>query len=287
MLTPPSQTRLSRSLRARLAALDLPFNRYGIDRFGVSREHLYRVLRPFGWFYRHYFRVRAHGLANVPSRGRAMLIGNHSGGVALDAAMIITSLLFDLEPPRLAHGMTEKFIANVPFAAEWASRCGQFTGLPEHAVRLLEDERLLLVFPEGAAGTAKLFPERHTLVKFGSGFMRLALQTRAPIVPLAFLGGGEAIPTVHNALALGKLLGVPYVPITPYGLPLPLPLQLDVLYGAPMHFEGDGSEDDRVISEQVDRVKSRIAELTQLGLRLRRGDLTETELQAHLVGENQ
>lgn len=269
--------------RARLARLELPWNRFGVDPFGVSREHLAAFVAGFGWLYRRYFRVRAHGLANVPARGRAMLVGNHSGGVALDAAMVITSLLVEAEPPRLAHGMAEKFIAGLPFASEWASRCGQFTGLPEHAARLLADERLLLVFPEGAHGTAKLFPERDTLVKFGTGFVRLALAAQAPIVPFAFLGGGEAIPTVHNAYGLGRLLGVPYVPLTPWGLALPLPVRLDVLYGAPLRFEGDGSEDDAVVAAMVARVKGRIAELMELGGAFRRGELDRAALERRLA----
>ncbi len=274
----------SREAEAAVDGLDLPWNRYGIDPYGVSKRHLVEVLTGFGWFYRRYFRVRAHGVSSVPSRGRAMLVGNHSGGVALDAAMILTSLMLDGTPPRLAHGMAEKFLAALPFASEWATRCGQFTGLPEHARRLLEDERLLLVFPEGASGTAKLFPERHTLVKFGSGFMRLALETRSPIVPVAFLGGGEAIPTVHNSYRLGRMLGVPYVPFTPYAVPAPLPVRLDVLYGAPMRFEGDGSENDDVIEHQVEAVRTRIAELCELGLRLRRGRISEAELGVALRG---
>ncbi|MBM4357723.1 MAG: acyltransferase, partial [Deltaproteobacteria bacterium] len=85
-----------------VADLELPWNRYGIDPFGVSKHHLTRMLAGFGWLYRHYFRVRAHGLEHVPRRGRAMLVGNHSGGIALDAAMILTSLLLDGAPPRLA-----------------------------------------------------------------------------------------------------------------------------------------------------------------------------------------
>src|SRR5688500_14920537 len=87
--------------------------------------------------YRRYFTVQVHGLENVPPRGRAMLVGNHQNGVALDAAMVIASMFFELEPPRLAQGMAEKFIYLVPFASEWASRCGQLSGLPEHAERLL------------------------------------------------------------------------------------------------------------------------------------------------------
>jgi 1-acyl-sn-glycerol-3-phosphate acyltransferase len=85
------------------------------------------------------------------------------------------------------------------------------------------DDRLLMVFPEGARGTAKLFKDRYSLVDFGTGFVRLALKTKSPIVPLGFVGGGDAVPTVLNSRTLGKLLGVPYVPITPYGLAAPLP----------------------------------------------------------------
>ncbi len=145
-----------------------------------------------------------------------MLVGNHSGGVALDGAMCVAASFFELNPPRLAQGMAEKFLNVIPFASEWTARCGQLTGLPEHAERLLEDERLLMVFPEGAKGTAKLFKERYSLVDFGTGFMRLALKTKTPIIPLGFVGGADAIPTIANSYALGKLLRDPYIPITPW-----------------------------------------------------------------------
>jgi 1-acyl-sn-glycerol-3-phosphate acyltransferase len=221
--------------------------------------------------YRSYFSVKAYGVDHVPARGRAMLVGNHSGGVAVDAAMVLASMFFEPKTPRLAHGMAEKFIAKLPFAGEWASRCGQFTGLPQHATRLLEADRLLMVFPEGARGTAKLYPERNSLVGFGTGFMRLALETKTPIVPFAFLGGGEAIPTIVNAYRLGKLLGVPYVPITPYLLAVPLPVSLEVYYGAPRFFEGTGREDDAVIAGYVDEVKRDIAKMIDLGQQRRDG----------------
>ena len=165
--------------------------------------------------------MRCSGIGHVPARGRAMLVGNHSGGIAIDAAMVIASSFLEMEPPRLAQGMAEKFINRLPFASVWTARCGQLTGLPEHAQRLLESERLLLVFPEGARGTAKLWKDRYSLVDFGSGFMRLALRTKSPIVPFAFLGGGDAIPTVTNLYKVGNLLGLPYLPVTPWLLPLP------------------------------------------------------------------
>ena len=260
---------------ARVDRLEIPFNRFGVDPYGISRDWLCRVFTQARWFHQRYFHVRAYGLENVPARGRAMLVGNHAGGVALDAGTVIASMFFDLEPPRLAQGMVEKFVNRFPFMSKWTARAGQFTGLPEHAARLLEDERMLMVFPEGARGTAKLFPERYSLVDFGTGFLRLALETDTPIVPFAFIGGGEAIPTMVNAYELGKKLGAPYIPITPYLLPIPLPVPLSVHCGKPMRFPGNGHEEDEVIVQWVEEVKQEIGRLIEEGLEERKRRVAE------------
>jgi 1-acyl-sn-glycerol-3-phosphate acyltransferase len=259
-------------IRERVKKIEIPFNQHGVDQFGIAQRDLSRFYTMLAWFYRNYFTVTVSGIEHVPASGRAMLIGNHSGGVALDGAMVIAATFLEMDPPRIAQGMAEKFINRVPFISQWTSRMGHLTGLPEHAVRLLEDERLLMVFPEGARGTAKLYGDRNTLVGFGTGFMRLALQTGTPIVPFAFLGGGDAIPTVVNLVRIGKLIGVPYLPVTPYLLPLPRPVALELYFSEPMVFEGTGTEEDSVIRGYVDKVKDRIAELIERGDRIRRGD---------------
>jgi 1-acyl-sn-glycerol-3-phosphate acyltransferase len=261
------------SIAERVERLELSFNEFGVDPYGVSKKHLTLAATAFALLYRRYFRVKCHGIHHVPPRGRAMLVGNHSGGYAVDGAMVITSMFLEMDPPRLAQGMAEKFINRFPVASLWTSRTGQFTGLPEHALRLLEDDRLLMIFPEGARGTAKLYSERYSLVDFGTGFMRLALQTRTPIIPFGFLGGGTALPTVVNLYKLGRLLGVPYIPVTPYLLPLPLPAPLEIHYGEPLVFSGTGDEDDEVIAGYVEQVKQRIAGLIEQGRAQRGGRL--------------
>lgn len=262
---------IRREVADRLARLELPFNRDGIDPYGVDRDHLGLFFSMLGWFQKRYFRFTAVGMEHIPRAGRGMLVGNHSGGYAIDAGMVIASCFFEKDPPRLAQGMAEKFINQLPFASLWTNKAGQFTGLPEHAERLLLDERLLMVFPEGAHGTAKLFHQRHSLVKFGTGFMRLALKTRAPVIPFGFVGAGEALPTVMNLYKLGRLMGAPYIPVTPYLLPVPLPASLRVHYGEPMHFEGTGNEDDSVVHHYVDQVRARIAALMEEGRRAAEG----------------
>lgn len=263
---------------ARVEAIELPFSRHGVDPYGIDKQELARFFTLLKFLYRHYFTVNAFGIEHIPPRGRAMLVGNHSGGLPIDAVMVIASVFFDLEPPRLAQGMAEKFLKKVPFLSWFTNRIGQMTGLPQHSVRLLEDERLLLVFPEGARGTAKLYRERDTLVGFGTGFARVALQTGTPIIPFAFVGGGEAIPTIANLYGVGKRLGLPYIPITPYGIALPLPVSLQILYGAPIMLEGSSTDTDEVVGLQVERVRRAITNLIRQGRKLREGRISVAEL---------
>jgi len=246
--------------------LQIPFNALGIDPFGISRRHLTYFYSLLAYFYRDYFKVQVHGIQHVPKNRGAMVIGNHSGGLPVDAGMVMASLFLDKNPPRLAHGMVEKFAQGWPLVSPWFSRLGQFTGLPEHAVRLLEDDRLVLVFPEGARGTGKLYRDRYKLVRFGTGFMRLALRTRSPIVPFAFVGGEEALPTMYHARVLAKLTGAPYWPVPPHIIPFPKPVTCGIYYGKPMRFKGNGTERDEVILGYVEQVKERISELIVQGL---------------------
>ena len=255
----------SRKVSEKLESLDIPFGKLGFDPFGISKRHLglfYSLLEPL---YRHYFKVEVNGLENVPSEGRAMLIGNHSGGIPVDAGMIFASVFLEADPPRHVHGMVEKFAQNLPFLSPIFSRIGQFTGLPEHAVQILEAERLLLAFPEGVRGTGKLYSERYQLERFGTGFMRIALQTQSPIVPFAFVGGEEAMPVIYHAQTLAKLIGVPYIPIPKHVIPVPKPEFCQIVYGPTLHFEGSGNERDSVIQSYVDEVKEVIVELIAQG----------------------
>jgi 1-acyl-sn-glycerol-3-phosphate acyltransferase len=263
---------------ARIEALDLQFNKFGVDPYGIDKNDLIRFVSAFAWIYRFYFKVDVYGLDNVPSRGRGVLVGNHSGGVAIDGAMAMGSLLLDAEPPRLAHAMIDKFIHQFPGASQLMARTGQFTGNPDQAKRLLRDERLILVFPEGARGTAKLAKDADTLVDFGTGFIRLALETNSPIIPFGFVGGGEALPTIANLRRLGRMLGVPYIPVTKWGLLIPKPTRFQLLYGKPMHFEGTGHERDELVSEMVDQVKARIRDLIRQGRALREKEISEGDL---------
>src|SRR5262249_43055757 len=180
-----------------------------------------------------------------------LLIANHSGQVPLDASLIGASLFMDTEPPRFIRAMVEKWTQTLPFVSLLFSRVGQVVGVPENASRLLEREEALLVFPEGARGISKTFDRRYQLTDFALGFMRLAIETGTPIVPIAVIGGEEQYVSVANLTGLARVLRVPAFPILPQlllpGGQLPLPTKYRIYFGEPMTFRGDADDDDSVI----------------------------------------
>jgi len=128
-----------------------------------------------------------------------------------------------------------------------------------------------MVFPEGERGGGRLFKDRYKIMGFGQGFMRLAMKTQTPIVPFALIGGEEMVPSFSRMKPLARLLGVPYAPLTPTILPLPLPTKVYIHFGEPMHFEGRGDEDDDVIVPAVRQVEAAVKSLIDSGLSRRKG----------------
>lgn len=263
-------SRADEELAVRLARASHGLNGLGYDKWGFSPKDALGYLRGAAWLYRHYWRVQTHGIENLPS-GRGLLIGNHSSQLAYDGVMIATAALLEAEPPRVVRAMIEKFFSLQPFINVLMTRSGQLTGLPENCERLLRDDELILVFPEGARGGGKTYWDRYQLQDFGQGFMRLALRTQTPIVPFGFIGGEEVCPSLVNVKPLAKVLGMPYCPITPTLLPLPLPAKCSIYFGEPLRFEGTGNEEDGEIMDQVGQVKQAVAALIDRGLTERQG----------------
>jgi 1-acyl-sn-glycerol-3-phosphate acyltransferase len=212
--------------------------------------------------------VRAHGLEHLP-RGRVLVIGNHAGQIAIDACMIGTATVLDADPPRPLRGMGEYWLPTIPFFNVLMARMGGVVGTPKNCVDILEHGEAVIAFPEGVRGMNKPFSERYQLQEFGNGFMRLALQTNTPIVPVAVVGSEEQAPSLGNFMPLARLLKMPAFPlvITPF----PFPVRYHLYFGEPMEFRGNPNDEDEVIVRKVDQVKARIAEMIQRGLRERRG----------------
>jgi 1-acyl-sn-glycerol-3-phosphate acyltransferase len=260
---------------SRLRRIPTHLNTYGCDSFGFSPVASRRALVMSALLYRYWFRVETHGIDRLP-QGRMLLISNHAGQVAIDAAMIGTAMVLEAEPPRIIRGMGEYWLPTVPWINIAMVRTGSVVGTRKNCVDLLEADECVIAFPEGVRGMNKLIWERYQLQGFGYGFMRLALETRSPIVPIAVVGSEEQAPAIANLRGLGHLLGMPAFPVTltwpwlgPLGL-IPLPVKYHIHFGEPMRFGGNPNDEDEVIAEKVDQVKERIAAMLADGLAARR-----------------
>jgi 1-acyl-sn-glycerol-3-phosphate acyltransferase len=251
--------------RARLEKLTPPRNEYGVDPYGLDVDYIVSAIAPLFWLYKKYFRVQLHGADRVPNEGRAVIVANHSGQLPFDAAMIEVGLLLEKDPPRVARALVEKWVPTLPFVSTFMARCGQIVGTPENCRRLLAADEAILVFPEGVRGLNKPFRERYRLQKFGIGFMRLALESAAPIVPCAVVGAEEQAPALFDLKPLARLLGFPAFPITPTVLPFPLPSRYHIRFGEPMRFAGSPDDDDAELERKVARVQDAVRTLVERG----------------------
>ena len=124
---------------------------------------------------------------------------------------------------------------------ELARKGGATLACNEDAERMLRGGELVGVWPEGFKGIGKPFAERYKLQRFGrGGFVSAAMRTGVPIIPTSVVGAEEIYPLVGNIPSLARLLGVPYIPITPLfpllgplGL-VPLPSKWLIEFGEPI-----------------------------------------------------
>ncbi|MGC4123111.1 MAG: lysophospholipid acyltransferase family protein [Myxococcales bacterium] len=258
-----------KDLPEKIAASRGEGNEFGLDPFGFSADYALTAMGPIVWLYKHYFRVDARGTEHVP-KGRVLLVANHSGQLPIDAAMIGTAMLMEADPPRPIRSMVEKWMPTLPYVSVFMARMGQVVGTPENCRRLLESDEAILVFPEGAKGINKHWRDRYRLSEFGLGFMRLALETDTPIVPISVVGGEEQAPMLFDLKPMARLLRFPAFPITPTVLPIPLPSRYHIRFGEPLRFSGSPNDEDAELERKVKEVRGTIQAMIDRGLKERR-----------------
>jgi 1-acyl-sn-glycerol-3-phosphate acyltransferase len=272
--TPPDDDTIESEWERRLATA-LAFLRrritgdYPVDDFGFDPELndnvLMALVRPL---YRQYFRVEVRGVENVPAEGGALLVANHSGTVPLDSVMTQLAILDDHPAHRHLRMLGADLVFQLPVVGELARKGGTTLACNADAEFLLGRGELVGVWPEGFKGIGKPFSDRYKLQRFGrGGFVAAALRARTPIVPCSIVGAEETYPMLGNLKSLARLLGVPYVPVTPtfpwlgpLGL-LPLPSKWIIEFGEPVptdRFSEGAAEDPMLVFNLTDQVRETI-----------------------------
>jgi 1-acyl-sn-glycerol-3-phosphate acyltransferase len=244
---------------------------YHEDEWGFDEEFAEAVYPFFQFLYEVWWRVEVDGVLNVPSHGRALLVSNHAGALfPFDASMILGAIMNEHPLPRWSRFMVLDWAFALPFISTFMRRVGGVPASSHNALRLLEQDELVMAFPEGAKGTGKPFSERYRLQRFGrGGFVEVALRAGAPIVPVAVVGSEEIYPKLADAAPVARAIGAPFVPITPtfpwlgpLGL-IPLPSKWRIEFCEPLDLSEhgpDAAEDRRVVFDIAEQVQETIQE---------------------------
>ena len=259
-----------------------------VDDFGYDPRATARWEWLFELLYKRWFRVETTGLENVPAHGRALLVANHAGTLPYDSAMVMHAIRRDHPARRDVRPLIEDTVFHLPFLGPLMNRIGGVRADPDNAERLLRKGELVAVFPEGEKGMGKLWKDRYRLQRFGrGGFVKLALRTNSPIIPVAVVGAEEAAPMLGKVTWFAKNIGIPWVPVTPtfpwlgpVGL-LPLPSKWYVQFGEPVNLSGLGpaSADDRLLVNRLaDQIRTQIQSMVEGLLAKRRSPVLSAYL---------
>ena len=239
---------------------------FAVDEFGFDpqiTEILTEAVEPLA---EKWFRLEVRGIENIPSEGGALLVANHSGTVPIDG--IITGYAVKKYSGRNLRPLGADLVFALPFVGQMARKVGATLACTADAERLLTTGELAGVWPEGFKGIGKPFAERYKLQRFGrGGFVSSAMRAQVPIVPVSIVGAEEIYPLVGNVPSLARLLGIPYLPITPF-FPLlgplgmiPLPSKWIIEFGEPIRtdaYEPEAADDPMLLFNVTDQVRETI-----------------------------
>jgi 1-acyl-sn-glycerol-3-phosphate acyltransferase len=239
---------------------------YHVDEFGFDAEITEVLVSAMEPIAEKWFRLEVRGIENIPEEGGALLVANHSGTVPLDGVM--TGYAVKKYSGRNLRPLGADLVFSLPLVGQVARKVGATLACQEDAERLLTTGELAGVWPEGFKGVGKPFAERYKLQRFGrGGFVSSAMRAQVPIVPVSIVGAEEIYPLIGNVPSLARLLGLPYLPITPFfpllgplGL-IPLPSKWIIEFGEPVRtdaYEPEAADDPMLLFNVTDQVRETI-----------------------------
>lgn len=242
---------------------------YDVDDFGFDEDLTDNVVLPaLRPLYRSWFRVETFGMSNIPDTGGALVVANHSGTIPVDGVMTSLAVHDDHPAHRRLRLLGADLVFQLPVIGSLARKCGNTLACNADAERLLSDGELVGVYPEGFKGVGKPFTDRYKLQRFGrGGFVTAAIRTGVPIIPCSIVGAEEIYPLIGNMKTVARILGVPYVPVTPtfpllgpLGL-IPLPSKWLIEFGEPVptaHLGAAAADDPMLVFNLTDQIRESI-----------------------------
>ncbi len=253
---------LDLSLRATLAPAN-SLSGWSLD--DRDPQVIKQLLPLLDWLYHSYFHAQTAGWEHIPEAGKVLLIGSHNGGLAAPDMYLLMHdwyQKFGVDCPTYAL-MHPTVWQAMPGLARLATQLGALRAHPKMAMAALQKNANLLIYPGGAQDVFRPYSERNKIYLHGRrGFIKLALQTETPIVPVISYGAHSTLivlTDIYPQLQQLHQLGLPWLfgidPIVfpiylgwPWGVAIgplpniPFPVQIHTRVCPPIVFARYGEE---------------------------------------------
>jgi 1-acyl-sn-glycerol-3-phosphate acyltransferase len=216
---------------------------------------------------RKYFRLQVEGVENIPRRGPAIIAPNHSGVSGFDAMLLMHEI--EKATKRLPRVMTHHFWFLSKTTSIPASKLGFIDATTENGLKVLDRKHLLILFPEGEYGNFKPTTQAYQLQEFKRGFVRMAVQTGAPIVPTMIIGAEETHINLSQ-FKLTKLLRGLVIPLPLNVIPLPSKWKIKFLPPLYLPYKPSAASNRELMRDIADDIREQIQDKIRIELRKRK-----------------
>lgn len=238
--------------------------------FVRAQRHLWNLLQD------HYFRMDTEGWHRLPDPP-ALLVGVHAAGIfPVDAWMFGLNWFRRFGEERLMHGTAHDALMATPVVGTYFRKMGVMSASRQTVSAALEAGRDVIVYPGGDVDSLRPWRERDKVRLAGRrGFVKQAIRSGVPIVPLATSGGMDTMFTLTEGKGLARLLGLnkiaraealPLVLGLPWGiapgmlpfLPLPAKIRTELLDPVFLDDDPERAKDDEYVDRMFAEVEGRI-----------------------------
>ncbi|MCV7096959.1 lysophospholipid acyltransferase family protein [Mycobacterium kubicae] len=227
----------------------------GQDETSLQRQKFFWNLLVDYWF-----RMEIDGWENIPEPP-ALLIGIHSGAPFVwDAWTVGLQWWRRFGPDRPLHGTAHDALMAIPGIGRFFRSMGVLPAAPDAIATALAEGRDVALWPGGEVDSLRPWSERDRANLAGrKGFVKMAIRAGVPIVPIATVGGADAMPVLirgdrlSRTLRLDKMLRLKVFPvaislpwgIAPAALPqLPLPAKIRTRFMPVVEIDHDPARAD-------------------------------------------
>ncbi|HET8732019.1 MAG TPA: lysophospholipid acyltransferase family protein [Moraxellaceae bacterium] len=251
---------------------------------GMKDEFIRRTESFWRLVHDHYFRVETTGWERLPD-GPVILVGVHAGTwLTMDAWMLQAAWWFHFRESRALHCTCHDVLLAMPGLRSLFHQVGVIPASREAVTTCLADGHSVVIWPGGEVDAMRSWKRRGEVELGGRrGFIRQAIRSGVPIVPVATVGGADTVFVISEGrwlarkLQLKRLLRSEMAPIVaglPFGIWLealpshiPLPSKIRYEFLEPLAIdatpgrESDDAYVDAVYAEVEARLQSGVDRL--------------------------